>query len=239
MKYRIPRYEDIKILPNGRQVYIYDEDSIYDRKSQKNSRVKIIKRDIKLIIEQVKSDIKSGSEAAAVVGLILCTYERVGNDSSASFGHYGASNIEKRHVKPCKDGYIIEYVAKSGVNQRKPVTDEIMVKELKSRCSRIKSNDRIFNCTPKQVNDYLKQFNITSKDIRTFAANKFMADALISSPIGQTKTARNKVFKEKLNEVAEIIGHKPSTLRSMYLSDQLKQNYLDDGKVTKLKKGMK
>lgn len=239
MRYRIPRYEEIKTLPNGRQVYIYDEDSIEDRKSQKNSRVKIIKRDIKEIIDQVKSDIKDGIEPAAVVGLILCTYERVGNESSASAGHFGASNIEKRHVKPAKDGYLIEYIAKSGVNQRKPVTDEMMVSELKRRCSKIKNNDRIFRCTPKQVNDYLKQFNITSKDIRTFAANKFMADALVSVPIEHTKTARNRVFKEKLKEVAEIIGHKPSTLKSMYLSDQLKRNYLDDGKVTKLKKGIK
>jgi hypothetical protein len=62
-----------------------------------------------------------------------------------------------------------------------------------------------------------------------------MADALSSEkPASDTKTARNKVFKEKLNSVAMIIGHKPATLKSMYLSDSLKEDYIESGIVNKL-----
>ena len=226
------RYTDIKVLPNGRQVYIYDEDGIAERKSIKVSKISKIKREIGSIISRVEKDISEGSDQALIVGLILCTYERVGNDESASSGHYGASNLERRHVKKIDGGILIEYVAKSGVSQSKPVFDKLVVSEILSRIKSKRNSDRIFTSTPKQVNEYLDQFGITSKDIRTFAANKFMADALFSEKTTPTtKNGRNKVFKEKLDSVAGIIGHKPSTLKSMYLSDSLKDDYLESGIV--------
>lgn len=226
------RYTDIKTLPNGRQVYIYDEDGIAERKSIKVSKISKIKREIGRIISTVEKDIAEGSDQALIVGLILCTYERVGNDESASGGHYGASNLEKRHVKKIDGGILIEYVAKSGVSQSKPVFDKLIASEILSRIKSKSGEDRIFTSTPKQVNDYLNQFGITSKDIRTFAANKFMTDALLSEKTTpSTKNGRSKIFKEKLNSVASIIGHKPSTLKSMYLSDSLKDDYLESGIV--------
>lgn len=223
------RYTDIKILPNGRQVYIYDEDGIAKRKSIKDRKVNTIKKSISEIIESVTTDMRTGSEVATVVGLILCTYERVGNDSSADNGHFGASNLLKKHVKKTSFGIEINYIAKSGVEQRKPVYD----KEVSTAILRIirskNLNERIFSCTAKQVNDYLSEFGITSKDIRTYAANKFMKQAL-SGKVPETKTERTKVFNEKLKTVAEIIGHKPATLKSMYLSDKVK-NYINEGKI--------
>ena len=230
-----PAYIDIRVLPNGREVYVYDEESLQDRKDHKDEKIATIKKQISRILKEVRSDIKDGSEPAVVVGVILCTYERVGNEASASTGHYGASNLEKRHARIVKDGIDLKYIAKSGVEQNKIVREPAVVEALKKRLSGKISTDKIFSCTPKQVNDYLKdKFDITSKDIRTFAANKFMADALVSEPIHETKTARNRVFNSKLKEVSEVIGHKPSTLKSMYLSDSLKRNYLESGKVKKL-----
>lgn len=229
-----PRYKEIRTLPNGRAVYVYDDAGIRKRKQIKDSKVSTIKRSIGEIISAVENDAGCGSEPAAVVGVMLCTYERVGNEASAAQGHYGASNLEKRHVIKMPGGLMLDYIAKSGVRQRKPIVDKLICKEIENRIRGKSPNDRIFSCTPKEVNDYLRQFNITSKDIRTFAANKFMADALLEAPIHETKTGRNKTFKAKLKEVAEVIGHKPSTLNTMYLSDSLKKNYLESGKVKKL-----
>lgn len=226
-----PAYKDIIVLDNGRQVYVYDEKAINKRTVKKNSKISIIKSDLNDIIDRVIRDIQMGIEPAAVVGLILCTYERVGNDASAANGHYGASNLERHHVKKSKNGLILDYMAKSGVHQRKEVSDPLIVSEIERRIARKKPNDRIFSCTPKQVNDYLSQFNITSKDIRTFAANKFMSDALRSAPKYDKQYDRRRVFAQKLKEVAEVIGHKPQTLNSMYLTPALKKNYVESGKI--------
>lgn len=234
MKRRSPRYTEIKTLPSGRDVYIYDEDGIAARKNLKDKKIAKIKKSIKEIVEVVSNDIKSGSDEAIVVGLILCTYERVGNDQSADNGHFGASNLEKRHVEVSHDKIILRYIGKSAVNQEKVISDPLIVKSISERIKRKKSTDRIFDCTAKQVNDYLSQFGITSKDIRTFAANKFMTAALASAGSAETKTARSKIFKENLDIVAGIIGHKPATLKSMYLSDKVKSEYLDNGKVKRI-----
>jgi DNA topoisomerase IB len=226
-----PKYTDIKVLDNGRKVYLYGNSAIKSRFAKKDKKLSSIKSEIGEIISRVRQDISNGSEPALIVGLILCTYERVGNDESASAGHYGASNLEKRHVSKLNDGIMLDYIAKSGVHQNKIVTDSLIIKEISRRLVGKSSKDRIFLCTPKQVNDYLSKFGITSKDIRTFAANKFMSDALLSSPKHDRQSDRRRVFGEKLIEVSQIIGHNPKTLSSMYLSPSLKKNYIESGRI--------
>lgn len=226
-----PAYSEIKVLENGRRIYVYDQKAIEKRYGKKDKKIGSIKLDISNIISTVQDDIRNGSEPAVVVGLILCTYERVGNEESAANGHYGASNLEKRHAKTVDGGVLLDYIAKSGVRQNKFVSDPLVVGAIVSRMKGKKPNERLFSCTPRQVNAYLDQFGITSKDIRTFAANKFMSDALRSEPKCDRPSERKRVFAEKLKEVANVIGHKPSTLGSMYLTPSLKKNYVDSGKI--------
>ena len=226
-----PRYEDIKVLENGRKIYIYGNSAIEKRINKKAKKVRTIKSEISEILSQVSQDINAGSEPALVTGLILCTYERVGNDESANSGHYGASNIEKRHIKKSKNGIILDYIAKSGVHQTKQVFDPLISSEILIRLKGKSDNDRVFSCTARQVDAYLSKFGITSKDIRTFAANKFMADALRGEPSRDRQPDRRRAFSAALASVAQVIGHNPQTLSSMYLTPSLKKNYLESGKI--------
>lgn len=235
-----PKYTEKLVLNSGNVVYKYSEKSLAARKKKKVTRTKNIRKSVSDIISAVSSDIlsrsKSISDPAAVVMLILCTYERVGNDLSASEGHFGASNLEKHHVTK-RNGYIeLDYIAKSGVRQIKPVHEPILVDFILKRINCLQQHDRIFQCSPQQVNDYLDKFDVTSKDIRTFAANRFMSDELKSlgkSHELKTKTQRHAIFRNALDNVAVVIGHKPATLKSMYLSDKLKNSYINDGKIVR------
>lgn len=203
-----------KKLPDGREIKIYEEHEIRRRKAKKKSRTNTLDSVINDLIDTVSSDMGKSDEAAAVA-LILCTYERVGNEASASDGHYGVSNLLRKHITEVHPREIVlEYVGKSGVSHRKSVKEPLLVKLLSKRTT--PKNQRIFDTTPQKINEYLKNFGITSKDIRTYAANKFMS--LAANP-RMTK----KEINESLREVAGIIGHKPATLKSMYLHDDVRK----------------
>ncbi len=205
-------------IPTGKTIYVYSDAEKSRRKHKKLKHCNNMTEAIDSLIETVTTDIKLGDDVACVVGIILCTYERVGNDSSARNGHYGACNLEKRHIGLGQDNshLTLMYVAKSGVKQVKEISEPSLCKEILKRARKIAFTDRIFNCTPAQVNKYLAAFGITSKDIRTFAANKFMVEEMRKS---------GSVFKNSLNTVAKIIGHKPATLKSQYLHDKVKEKY--------------
>jgi DNA topoisomerase IB len=167
------------------------------------------------------------NDTALAVAVILCTYERVGNETSAKNGHYGVSNLLKDHIFFSSPDYIeLRYVGKSGVNQVKPI-HEPSVCELIHKRSKGNKKDRLFNTTPQQVNEYLSEFGITSKDIRTYAANKFIEDA---TRYVQCKSNADKarLYRNAATTVAGIIGNKPATLKSMYLHDSTKEKILGD-----------
>lgn len=244
-----PKYTEKLVLNSGNTVYKYDEKSLALRKKKKVKRTKTLTAVIYDIIDTVSADLKSRdkltADTAAVVALILCTYERVGNEISANNEHFGASNLEKRHVIDKGDHLVLKYIAKSGVQQEKPVYEPELVEFIKSRIKSKPPRARIFTCSASEVNNYLDEFSVTSKDLRTYAANKFMAEELkalhkISTKINLrknphkpelNKTQRHAVFNTALNNVSKIIGHKPATLRSMYLHDKLKNDYLNEGKI--------
>lgn len=204
-----------KILTdNGSVVTIYSKIEIDKRNAKKKSRSNALDRVINDLILSVSSEMKH-SDTAAAVALILCTYERVGNDSSALTGHFGVSNLLRSHIKKCsKYEATLEYTGKSGVKQVKIVREPFLVELLYSR--RNPKNNRIFETSPKRINEYLSKFGITSKDIRTYAANKFMK-------ISTNPRMCKKEINERLKSVAGIIGHKPSTLKNMYLHEDIRR----------------
>ena len=208
-----PRYDKKLQLPNGRIVYVYNPAAIASRKRKKLVTTNKLEKRLSELMAAVSSDIRRNIDPALVAACILCTFERVGNAASAASGHYGVSNLERRHVINCGDHLKLRYIGKSGVNQNKIISEPELVRIIQKRLTRLAPDARIFNCTPTEVNQYLAKFDITSKDIRTFAANKFMMDELKDG----------LSFTEALEKVAAIIGHKPATLRSMYLHDKTKR----------------
>ena len=96
---------------------------------------------------------------------------------------------------------------------------------------------------PEDVNNYLKGFDITAKDIRGFRANDEMCKALRAErskgpkELPRDRKEKDKIlkaeFKDALECVAEIVGHEPTTLRSQYLVPSLEDTYVHDGTVIK------
>jgi DNA topoisomerase-1 len=170
---------------------------------------------------------------------MLNTSERIGNEESASNGHFGITQFKKNHVKVLGNRVKLNYVGKSGVEHDKDFSCSITAQLLKKL--RIRNNEFIFTTEdgfrirPDRVNRYLKQFDVKSKDIRGFNANRMMVMEL--NRIGKVKEEkeRPKIFNAALRKIAERIGHGSITLRKHYLLPEIEENFYRTGSVGRIK----
>jgi len=246
----VAKYKSKKKLDTGTVVYEYSEKQIAKRHKEKADRIEKLRGSIEKLRTQVMKDIKSDDPEtklkALAVALMDHTYERVGNDESADDGHFGVTGWQKRHVTFGKGKATIKYVGKSGVKHEKEVTDKAILKALKDAHENAKGEKTCLfeydgGCvTASEVNHYLKEYDITAKDLRGFHANDQMKQHLQKIRSGGGKLPEDKKerekklkdeFKEALEMTAEEVGHEASTLRSQYLVPALEENYLKDGSV--------
>ena len=231
-------------------VYEYSDRQIANRNRKKAERLEALKKNIGSLRKRVQRDLKSDDPTtmltALAVGLIDHTYERVGNEDSADEGHFGVTGWTRKHISFGRGKATVRYVGKSGVKHEKKVSDASLVTALKNA---YESNDdedgSIFahdlgKVDARKVNEYLKQFDVTAKDLRGFHANREMQERLSAirskgKALAEDKKAREKQLKTEflkaLEQTAEAVGHEAATLRSMYLVPGLEEDFLADGKV--------
>lgn len=227
-------------------VYEYSDRQVANRNKKKAERIDKLKKSMGKLRAKYKSDLSSDDEdkaqTALAVALIDHTYERVGNDGSAKDGHFGVTGWRKKHISFGSGGCTIKYVGKSGVDHDKKVTDGAIKKALK-RAYDAASGDNaevLPDATAEKVNAYLKDFDVTAKDLRGYHANREMQERLKAmrskgKDLPEDKKDREKILKKEflkaLEETADTVGHEPSTLRSQYLVDALEESYMKDGSV--------
>ncbi len=249
------RFKEKKKNPNGGDpIYLYSEKQVAERNKAKADRLEKLSGNIHKLRAQVKKDLKSDdvttSLTALAVALMDETAERVGNETSKEGDnedgkpHFGVTTWQKSHVSFGKGKATIKYTGKSGVKQEKTVTDGSIVSALKKAYDSCKDGD-IFcheesRVDASKVNSYLKDFDITAKDIRGFHANDGMKTSLkkvrsAGGKLPEDKKEREaklkKEFTEALEEVAGELGHEPSTLKNQYLVPGLEEAYMKDGTI--------
>jgi hypothetical protein len=231
-------------------VYEYSDRQIANRNNEKANRVEKLRQSMGKLRTKVKSDMGSKELStkltALAVALIDHTYERVGNDGSADEGHFGVTGWQKRHLSFGKGTATVKYVGKSGVKHEKKVSDGQILKALRAAYDSVEGDETcIFShddgCVgAKEVNVYLKDFDITAKDIRGLHANTEVQDRLKKIRSGGPKLPagrkeKDKIlkaeFKKAIEGAAEAVGHEASTLRSQYLVPSMEEAYLHDGSV--------
>ena len=254
------KYKEKKKVPKAdgkgtTTVYVYGPRQIQNRHKAKAEQVEKLRHSIQDLRKQLTKDLGDDDPkvrlTALAVGLIDATFERVGNDDSAEDGHYGVTGWLKKHLTFSKGKATIRYVGKSGVKHEKVVTDSKLVSALRGCCDDKKPDDAILSfgaedtdgpvkITSRDVNEYLKPFEVTAKDLRGFHANREMQERLraIRKKGPELPRARKekdeilkKEFKQALEETAAEVGHESSTLRNQYLVPGLEDNYMHDGTV--------
>jgi hypothetical protein len=216
------------------------------RRRKKTVSVKKLAEQIRGLRQKVTQDMKSDDEklklTATAVALMDCTAERVGNDDSAADGHVGVTGFKKKHVTVSGNKVSLKYTGKSGVKHEKEFTDERCAKVLKELLKKAKKPDDFLLVTEDglkikaaQVNRYLKEYDVTAKDIRGYAANHMVIDSLKNREKSSDEKERKKVMSEVLTKVAEAVGHGKGTLRKHYLLPNIEDDYVKKGKIPSIK----
>lgn len=223
-------------------VYVYSEGQIDKRHKEKAQRLEKLRKSKSNLDTQIKKDLTADDGTvrgvALAVALMDATAERVGNEESADDGHVGVTGWTKEHISFKGGKATIKYTGKSGVKQHKEVTDKAIVSALKKACE--SAEGCVVGVSAEDVNAYLKEFDITAKDIRGLHANETMKENLRSvrkkgPKLPSDKKEREKLlkdeFKEALELTAEDVGHEASTLKSQYLVPSMHDDFMDDGQV--------
>ena len=210
---------------------------------KKKQHIENLANNLQSLRTRITKDLHSNSEkdrlTALVVSIMDKTGERVGNNESASNGHFGITGLKKRHVSVNGNTVTLNYVGKSGVKHDKTFTDEKIARNLK-RAIQNTPTDSVFTTSEgfkisnDRVNRYLYDFDITAKDIRGYSANKWLISGLKNKDIPKDEKERKKLFSKTLKSVAEKIGHGKATLSNHYIIPQLESKYVDKGKLIDL-----
>lgn len=254
------RYQEKKEVPkaNGKgktTVYVYSEGQVKKRNKDKAERLQKFKPKVEKLRTKYRQDLKSKDKETRMVALAVAlideTHERVGNEESAKGNkndkgdpHYGVTGWKKDHVSLGSGSATIRYVGKSGVKQTKKVSEAGTLSALREAYKDAEGKDGCLfswedgSVTAEKVNEYLKPYDISAKDLRGLAANALMQKALKKARKGtlpsDPKKKEEKLkaeFKEALEEVAEELGHEASTLSGQYLAPGMEPAYLKDGTV--------
>lgn len=218
------------------------EQIIKERWDSKRESIYNLKNNIERLKRYVRQDLFSANEkdklTALVIRIMLFTSERVGNEESATNGHFGGTQFKNKHIKLDGNRVILDYVGKSGVEHEKSFVDSISAIIIKDLLAR--RNDYVFTTKegfrikPDRVNRYLSNFNAKSKDIRGYNANRLMVMEL--NRIGKTEEKkRAKVFNEALRKIGSKIGHGAPTLRKHYLLHEIEEQFYKHGSIGRIK----
>lgn len=219
------------------------EQELKERWASKRTAIYNLRDNIERLKRRVKKDLVSGDEkdqiTALIVRTMLNTSERIGNEESANNGHFGITQFKKNHVKVLGSRIRFNYTGKSGVEHEKDFCDNSssqLLKKLKVRNNEfIFTTEDGFRIRPDRVNRYLKQFDVKSKDIRGFNANRMMVMELNRLGKIQEEKDRPKIFNQALRKIAERIGHGAPTLRKHYLLPEIEENFYKTGSAGRIK----
>lgn len=212
------------------------------RWDKKRDSIKELQRNITKLRSKVTSDMSSSDEKtqiiATIVRIIDKTGERVGNEQSKLEGHFGITNLRKKHITVRGNSISLSYVGKSGMKHEATITDtkaaSVIKRLMKQTGNEVFVTSDGLSIKAPQLNRYLADFNITAKDLRGYKCNKLMTEKLRKIRKPKTEGEIKKVFNEVLRDVAEIIGHTPGILRKNYLLPEIEEDFYGGKKVQKI-----
>ncbi len=224
----------------GRRQYRYHPQFIAQQDEAKYGRCLAFGYALPSLRKQVESDLAKRDVSlnrvvAAIVRLLDLGRLRVGNRAYAAANKsFGATTLRNRHAQVRGGRILLDYVGKSGKEQRISIEDRRLSTVVK-RCQDIPGQalfqylDEEGNrhpVTSSHVNDYLRSVTgaYTAKDFRTWGASVIAYRALV-------QTHGNIRLKDMLDLVAADLGNTHAIARKSYIHPALIQAAQGHGDV--------
>jgi DNA topoisomerase IB len=181
---------------------------------------------------------------AGAVRLIDLGLFRIGGEKYAELDHhYGATTLEKRHVRVTRDGLMFDYVAKEGKHRAVAITDEAVLPTVRALSRSGNGLDALFcweqggawhSLRSHDVSGYIAARaggHFTAKEFRTWNATVLMALVLANAGPSPTARTRSRVIAAGVREVAGWLGDTPSVTRASYIDPRLISRFEADGQL--------
>lgn len=237
-----PAYIDVKIYLDqdvlatgidiaGRKQYVYSENSKKKRELRKYCQLVKLGKNISKLKKKINDDLLlktlSHNKIIALILKImdLCNFRGGNKKYEERYGSYGLTTLHKKHIIIKDDHVEIDFVGKKGINNNCIIKNEhiqdIIKKVYKTATLR---DPYIFkNISMYDLNKYLDQFDITSKDLRTWNANIIFLKNLKTEIINIDDNKyislkiKKKVIREAIKKTAVLLHHTPSICKSSYI----------------------
>jgi DNA topoisomerase-1 len=261
-----PAYKDVKIYLNnkilaigidkaGRKQYIYSENSKKNREFKKYCQLIKLCNNIKKLKKKINNDLlektitKNKLIALILKIMELCNFRGGNKIYEKKYGSHGLTTLHKKHIKILKKSIKIDFIGKKKVNNSCIIMNKNIQKIIKN-IYKLSSNNNPYifsiyyenekiNVTINDLNKYLEEFDITTKDLRTWNANIIFLKKLKNQlkyldPLYYDKNneKKNKIKKKMIREAIKLtsasLHHTPAICKSSYIYKNILNKIEDD-----------
>ena len=231
----------------GRRQYLYHPEHRRRQDADKHDRVLELARRLPAIRDAVAKDLRTRGltrrrvVAAALRMLDHGVFRTGGEEYAEQHGSQGVATLNRDDVRVSGDEITFRFVAKGGQDRTVTLPDRLLAKAvLAMRRSRAGDTDRLLvyrddrgwhEVHAADVNERFKELagdGYTVKDLRTWHATVLAAGGL-AGPTPATKTARTRLVREVIADVAEELGNTPAVARSSYVDPRVLEVFETDG----------
>ncbi|MEQ3552474.1 DNA topoisomerase IB [Pseudonocardia nematodicida] len=223
----------------GRRQYVYHPRWHADRDGEKHDRVLSLARRLPRFRTRVDADLAArGTGRVRVLGaamriLDLGVFRTGGEQYATENGTYGLSTLRREHVRLRGGGLEFSYTAKGGIHRRVRISDDGLVRLIRSLRRARPDTDRLLvhrdgrvwrEVHSDDVNDHFRALTSdehTAKDLRTWNATVVAAVALAEQETPTSATALRRAEAAAMRAVADALGNTPAVARSSYVDPRV------------------
>lgn len=211
----------------GRPTKIYSAEHTSAAANAKFSRVKELDSKIDALLSATRKDMRNKKldertrDNAAAINLVTLTGFRPGStrDTQAEEQAYGASTLEKRHIKVKGDEISFAFTGKKGVAITKVLKDKDMAGYLSGRLPTLNPSDKVFQTSGASAMNYMRkhvgdQFKV--KDLRTWNGTA-LARHLVSGERPADDEGLKALQKRVSEAVSKHLGNTPKIAFDSYI----------------------
>ena len=271
--YIAPAYRDVKIFLNqdllatgvddmGRKQYVYSDSFKKKREMKKYNQLITLSSRIENLKKKIDQDISKNNydqdkmNALVLRIMDLCNFRSGQKKMEKKYKSHGITTIHKNHVDIKNNKVEIEFTGKKGVNNH----CEIQNKNIQDLIGKIyklstKTDPYLFSIidpktkqkvevTINTLNEYLKPYEVTTKDLRTWNANIIFLKSLYTelqenkSLIHEMKNptpnklfkARKRIIKGAIIRTAHLLHNTPAVCKSSYIYKNIVKDFEEDSK---------